>query len=285
MLLKIDCRLEMCDMNKEKMQDVKEMRLWLEREIVSIGKDVQATSKKPTLYSVIAHDKDALDEETKNKYKKYLSTPNAYAVTFGTLAIAGSAGAVGTAGATALGVAGVTGLTGISLLGGVSTASLSLLGPIGWSVLGGLVITTFVTKKIKSKDKSEQVERDNLEQLYLKCQTEKKNIQQQLLENEKSLKELFQEYYPKALEKLKNTSKKVAITIDDIMNMDQNKRIMQYQKIALNQYQSQNELRELLQKMTEVYNTLLNENQKLLLELEQYHKNEMLCCETNNFIE
>lgn len=271
-------------MNKEKMQDVKEMRMWLEREIESIGKEVQAVNNKPILYSVIAHDKDVLDEETENKYKKYLSKPNAYAVTFGALAIASSAGTVGAAGATALGVAGLTGVTGLSLLGGVSTTSLSLLGPVGWSVLGGIAITTFVTKKIKAKDQGQQAERDKLEKLYKKCQTEKKNIQEQLLNNEKSLKELFEEYYPKALEKLKDTSKKVAITIDDIMNMDQNKRIMQYQKIVLNQYQSQNELRELLQKMTEVYNTLLNENQKLLSELEQYHKNEMLCCETNNII-
>lgn len=258
-------------MKKNKNDDIYEMTVWLHREIKKIespeknaASDKQdGNSELPVLYSVIMHDEKALDDEAKRKYKKYLAQQTAFAGAF--------------AGAFALGKS--------SLLGAMVFGGPALLSPIPLVSVGiGIGVGRYIMKRVIPKGKNDINVKcsDKLSEMYAMCTKRISELSKILEENVKQSENFFLNKLPDALERLKEMSEKAAIQIDDLLNVDQNKRIMQYQEIALNQYNSQVELRKTLQQIVEAYNQLINENKKLALEIEQYKNARELCIITNN---
>ena len=275
-------------MDKNKQRDIDAMIKWLEDEKEKLNQPLQVTTalsineqknNLPVLYSVFNGQEENLDEDVKKRYKKILSEKKAIMAgvaggVVGKAAINSVTGAV--IGKTALrGMAGVTGIGIMSPLG--------LMGPVGLALLGSGITYNFVQKKVKSKEGKNASEK--LENLYTSFQKGKEKIQEKIQKNGEEMTELFEEYLPIALEKIKDTSEKVMIQLDDLTNLDQNKRIMQYQQIALNQYKEQQQMYDVLKKLQETQYKIMTENKELVLRLQKYEECGNYVCETNGLIE
>ena len=275
-------------MDKNKQRDIDAMIKWLEDEKEKLNQPLQATTalsindqknNLPVLYSVFNGQEENLDEDVKKRYKKILSEKKAL--------MAGVAG--GMVGKVAINsvtraVIGKTALGGMASVAGIGMMSpLGLMGPVGLALLGSGIAYNFVQKKVKSKEGKDASEK--LENLYMNFQKGKEKIQEKIQKNVQEMTELFEEYLPIALEKIKDTSEKVMIQLDDLTNLDQNKRIMQYQQIALNQYKEQQQLYDVLKKLQETQYKIMNENRELVLRLQKYEECGNYVCETNGLIE
>ena len=244
----------------------------------------------PVLYSVFNGQEEVLDDDTKKRYKKLLSQRKELFASVaggavGTVALKGLTGIgslTGMAGATS-GLAGVAGFGMMGMASAGMEGLLTLAGPVGIALLGGGMAFKFVKKKAKSQEG--KIASEKLEKLYENFQKGKENIQIKIQENVREMTELFEEYLPIALEKIKETSEKVMIQLDDFANMDQNKRIMQYQQIALNQYKEQQQLYDVLQHLQNTQQKIMKENQELLLRLQKYEECGNYVCVTNGLIE
>lgn len=275
-------------MDKNKQRDIDAMIKWLEDEKEKLNQPLQVTTalsineqmnNLPVLYSVFNGQEENLDEDAKKRYKKILSERKALMATVaggvvGKAAINSVTGAV--LGKTALG--GMAGVAGIGMM-----SPLGLMGPVGLALLGSGIAFNFVQKKVKSKEGKDASEK--LENLYTSFQKGKEKIQEKIQKNVQEMTELFEEYLPIAWEKIKDTSEKVMIQLDDLTNLDQNKRIMQYQQIALNQYKEQQQLYDVLKKLQETQYKIMNENRELVLRLQKYEECGNYVCETNGLIE
>lgn len=275
-------------MDKNKQRDIDAMIKWLEDEKEKLNQPLQVTTalsineqmnNLPVLYSVFNGQEENLDEDAKKRYKKILSEKKALMATVaggvvGKAAINSVTGAV--LGKTALG-----GMAGVAEIGMMSP--LGLMGPVGLALLGSGIAFNFVQKKVKSKEGKDASEK--LENLYTSFQKGKENIQEKIQKNVQEMTELFEEYLPIALEKIKDTSEKVMIQLDDLANLDQNKRIMQYQQIALNQYKEQQQMYDVLKKLQETQYKIMRENKELVLRLQKYEECGNYVCETNGLIE
>lgn len=275
-------------MDKNKQRDIDAMIKWLEDEKEKLNQPLQVTTalsineqmnNLPVLYSVFNGQEENLDEDAKKRYKKILSEKKALMATVaggvvGKAAINSVTGAV--LGKTALG--GMAGVAGIGMM-----SPLGLMGPVGLALLGSGIAFNFVQKKVKSKEGKDASEK--LENLYTSFQKGKENIQEKIQKNVQEMTELFEEYLPIALEKIKDTSEKVMIQLDDLANLDQNKRIMQYQQIALNQYKEQQQMYDVLKKLQETQYKIMRENKELVLRLQKYEECGNYVCETNGLIE
>lgn len=275
-------------MDKNKQRDIDAMIKWLEDEKEKLNQPLQVTTalsineqmnNLPVLYSVFNGQEENLDEDAKKRYKKILSEKKALMATVaggvvGKAAINSVTGAV--LGKTALG--GMAGVAGIGMM-----SPLGLMGPVGLALLGSGIAFNFVQKKVKSKEGKDASEK--LENLYTSFQKGKENIQEKIQKNVQEMTELFEEYLPIALEKIKDTSEKVMIQLDDLTNLDQNKRIMQYQQIALNQYKEQQQMYDVLKKLQETQYKIMRENKELVLRLQKYEECGNYVCETNGLIE
>lgn len=275
-------------MDKNKQRDIDAMIKWLEDEKEKLNQPLQVTTalsinermnNLPVLYSVFNGQEENLDEDAKKRYKKILSERKALMAgvaggLVGKAAINSVTGAV--IGKTALG--GMASVAGIGMMG-----PLGLIGPVGLALLRSGIAYNFVQKKVKSKEGKDASEK--LENLYTSFQKGKENIQEKIQKNVQEMTELFEEYLPIALEKIKDTSEKVMIQLDDLTNLDQNKRIMQYQQIALNQYKEQQQMYDVLKKLQETQYKIMNENKELVLRLQKYEECGNYVCETNGLIE
>ena len=286
-------------MDQNKQRDIEAMIQWLEEEKEKLNQQLQevtavrVTAKKqnmPVLYSVFNGQEEVLDDDTKKRYKKLLSQrkelfASAAGGAVGTVALKGLTGIgslTGMAGATS-GLAGVAGFGMMGMASAGMEGLLTLAGPVGIALLGGGMAFKFVKKKAKSQEG--KIASEKLEKLYENFQKGKENIQIKIQENVREMTELFEEYLPIALEKIKETSEKVMIQLDDFANMDQNKRIMQYQQIALNQYKEQQQLYDVLQHLQNTQQKIMKENQELLLRLQKYEECGNYVCVTNGLIE
>ena len=275
-------------MDKNKQRDIDAMIKWLEDEKEKLNQPLQVVTalsineqknNLPVLYSVFNGQEENLDEDVKKRYKKILSEKKAL--------MAGVAG--GMVGKAAINrvtgaVIGKTALRGMASGAGIGMMSpLGLMGPVGLALLGSGIAYNFVQKKAKSKEGKAASEK--LENLYTSFQKGKENIQEKIQKNVQEMTELFEEYLPIALEKIKDTSEKVMIQLDDLTNLDQNKRIMQYQQIALNQYKEQQQMYGVLKKLQETQYKIMSENKELVLRLQKYEECGNYVCETNGLIE
>ena len=286
-------------MDKNKQRDIEAMIKWLEEEKEKLNQPLQEvtavsvtakTQNMPVLYSVFNGQEEVLDDDTKKRYKKLLSQRKELFASVaggavGTVALKGLTGIgllTGMAGATS----GLAGVAGFGMMGMASAGMgglLTLAGPVGIALLSGGMDFKFVKKKAKSQEG--KIASEKLEKLYENFQKGKENIQIKIQENVREMTELFEEYLPIALEKIKETSEKVMIQLDDFANMDQNKRIMQYQQIALNQYKEQQQLYDVLQHLQNTQQKIMKENQELLLRLQKYEECGNYVCVTNGLIE
>lgn len=260
-------------MKKEQLSDVEEIIKWLTEKENDLDENIQIDQNEdgPVLYKLFSGRLDELDEATKKRYSKYLSTIGKATMGAGIYGLGGMA--VKTVGMGALRSVGMG-------IGGIALAPL-LLNPVAW--IGGGLIYTFASKKIKSSEGKKFSEQ--LEKLSERFKDKKEKLSKKMEENAKEIKRLSEEYVPIALAKIKETSEKVAIQIDDLANMDQNKRIMQYQKIVLNQYQEQNQLRTVLEDINKLHNQLMRENEELIVKLQKYEEYESCCYQTNEILD
>lgn len=266
-------------MNKAREKDVKELIAWLEKDANNPnGGTTEETAEQdtPLLFKLFTKRFDELDEDTKKRYKKYID-------------IASKTAFVGLTGLPGLGLFGLQNL-GIAGIGSAALPSMLLFNPLMFlnpvtltGGVGGIIAYNFISKKIKSKEGKALSER--LEQLSKKFIAGKEAVQKKLQQNTAEMERVFNEYTPIMLEKIKTTSEHVAIQIDDLVNMDQNKRIMQYQKIALNQYQEQKAIRETLETILVVHNKIIKENAELIEKLKQYEEKENICYQTNELLD
>lgn len=287
-------------MDKNKQRDIEAMIKWLEEEKEKLNKPLQEvtavsvtakTQNMPVLYSVFNGQEEVLDDDAKKRYKKLLSQRKELLAgvaggAVGTAALTGMAGVTSGLTGVAGGTVGTAALTGMASSGMASVGMarlLTLAGPVGIALIGGRMAFKFVKKKVKSQEG--KIDSEKLEKLYEDFQKGKENIQIKIQENVREMTELFEEYLPIALEKIKETSEKVMIQLDDFANTDQNKRIMQYQEIALNQYKEQQHLYDVLQHLQNTQQKIMKENQELLLRLQKYEECGNYVCVTNGLIE
>lgn len=287
-------------MDKNKQRDIEAMIKWLEEEKEKLNKPLQEvtavsvtakTQNMPVLYSVFNGQEEVLDDDAKKRYKKLLSQRKELLAgvaggAVGTAALTGMAGVTSGLAGVAGGTVGTAALTGMASSGMASVGMarlLTLAGPVGIALIGGRMAFKFVKKKVKSQEG--KIDSEKLEKLYEDFQKGKENIQIKIQENVREMTELFEEYLPIALEKIKETSEKVMIQLDDFANTDQNKRIMQYQEIALNQYKEQQHLYDVLQHLQNTQQKIMKENQELLLRLQKYEECGNYVCVTNGLIE
>lgn len=95
---------------------------------------------------------------------------------------------------------------------------------------------------------------------------------------------LLNEDLPNALAIAKEKSDKLKISIDDALNVDQNLRIMQYQRIVLNQYNKQYELEMTLDQIITSYNNLQVEMQNLLTHCIESDNTNLICISANEYL-
>lgn len=260
-------------MKDKKTADIVEMTVWLGKEVKKIEttqepeKNGMAAGRDlPVLYSVITLDEESLDAESKKRYKKYLEK--------------GKVGAL--AGGIAAASSALTMARGASVITGGGSAL--MVSPFLFSVGIGIAGTALVLSRIKPKNDRDVKGKcsEKLADIYDLCGKRMEQLIKKIEKNTEGAEILFEKYVPEALQSLKEAAEKTAIHIDDVLNVDQNKRIMQYQEIVLEEYRSQKELRETMEKIVLAYNALIKENKKLAMEIEQYKNVQGLCAVTNN---
>ena len=109
--------------------------------------------------------------------------------------------------------------------------------------------------------------------LFDKTQDEYITCCKQFETNLQILDKLLSEKIKNTADALQSASKKIAIIIDDAIHSDQNMRIMQYQQIILNQYNSQVEIQQGLSELVTKYNSVKLENEKLNKQIIEYRNN------------
>lgn len=128
-------------------------------------------------------------------------------------------------------------------------------------LLGGSIL---VTKYLKKRKNEIAQKNDDLSDCI-------KKIQFQYEDNDKKTKDNNDKYFVKINsvikkygEEAKNAGKKISIFLDDAVNVDVNKRILQYQKIVCKLYERQNELDKKLYDVAVAYTEILEGNKQLI---------------------
>lgn len=262
-------------MDKE-LQDIQEMTEWLRKEIKDIDNSVKnktiiikdyTNAKLPTLATLLTFNEkeiNKLSQDTKKRYEAFITNNketisaitamNLGAATISGIGLSSLAGAGGA-------IAGF-GMAGFGVLG------LGLLNP-AFMVGAGVIMGKHLLKK-KRLQKEYQMYKEIYQEMGKECELKTVDLREQFKENLKDMGMLFSSKAKKAMEVTKENSKKIAIQIDDAMNMDVNKRIMQYQEITLNQYKNQILLQENINDIIESYNNLVQENERLVSQIQEY---------------
>lgn len=157
--------------------------------------------------------------------------------------------------------------------------------PALWPVgIGMFAISagTLLFKSKKNKEKEEKAKK--LQKVFERCQHDAKECYVKREENRKKIKEILSEKLKASVDFLSASSKKIAISIDDALNADQNLRIMQYQEIVLKQYESQNEIRKMFSELLDAYNKLVAENESLEQRIAAYEAHMKICGCAYNYL-
>lgn len=283
---------------REILKDVDSLISWLEKRNKEIrsGSTIVVKENMPVLARVICGGEGELknlDMTNRDKYTKYFKDNKniAPALTLVNPAIqgadicaiasgVGAAGAFTSIGATGLGTLGISTASGMSLAGLGATGMIPALWPIGISLLAISAGSLFIKSK-KAKENRDRTEK--LNSIFSDCQSGAQSCTEKIKKNNKKIKDIISKKLQESVDALKNTSKKIAINIDDALHADQNLRIMQYQEIVLKQYNSQNEIRKMLAELIEAYNKLVAENEQLARQVASYEANMRMCGCTNNY--
>ena len=152
------------------------------------------------------------------------------------------------------------GKIGLSMIPGLNLFTIPVLAlPIAIKTLSDSKIKKYVKENKKGLEKNKEQIAKGKEKLFAwlnKLQVKTTEIDEKL---RKEIKEKFNDYK----EKTKKFAKDVSIQIDDCINANTNKRILQYNEVILNQYKLQRELEEKVDFLFDEYNKLLIEKQEL----------------------
>ena len=204
--------------------------------------------------------------------KKYISTAtllggsvaSAVTVSISTSALSsGILGKLAIGGLTAAGAGGVfggVGLMGAAMIPAVGWFVLPVAAvPLGIKLLSELKIKNYIkNNKSAMQNKKTELEKQKkklIDWLFL-LQEKAKKIDEELTKNRTTKFNSFKN-------KAKKLAKDISIQIDDCLNADTNKRILQYNEVILNQYRFQKELEDKVKELFEDYNSLLEEKKEL----------------------
>ena len=197
-------------------------------------------------------------------------------------AASGLVSAKASVGTTAVG-AGLVGLSKVAIASIPSSASVSAISKALWYVPGlqyvgvGLFALGAGATLFKTVEKLPQGKK--LAELFTEAQNQHNECYIKLESNINVMGKVLSDKIKSATAKLEETSKKIAITLDDALHADQNLRLMQYQEIVLKLYNSQSEIKQTLTELTDKYNELQIENEKLSKKIVEYRINmQTLAC-------
>ena len=186
----------------------------------------------------------------------------------GTASIVG--GTVAATIATSISSSAFTGVLGMTALGGAGIAGMAA--PfLGWFALPIIAVPVYVKLlndvKIKKYINSNK---ETMKKNKVKMEKEKKRLLEWLAELQErgekidnKITDRIKEKFTEFKNKTKNMAKDIAIQIDDCLNFDTNKRILQYNEVILNQYRLQKELEEKVDFLFVEYNKLLDEKKEI----------------------
>ena len=291
-------------------KDVEEAVEWVKQrnKEISNNKTQSDIRSMPTLAKVVFGGKDGMDMLSKEDKEKYENFFKANGSRLALLTIINPTVGIGAAGielvasglmtkemANASIIAG-TGMAGIgllagglsaSLISGVSLTSLSgaaLAGRSVLSMISGLwpiglgVAAVGVGSQLIVKAGNSETEK-RIAQVYEETSDLCKSAYERLVINSKELEDILKQKLDRAIDSLEDIGKKVAISLDDIIHNDNNLRLMQYQKIILNQQNDLAEAKRTLDLIKAEYNRVLTENQKLSRQIAAYQADgQMLVC-------
>lgn len=283
------------------MDDIDIASAWLEKRTAEIeqGSIVVIETNMPVLAKVICGGESSiatLDAENKKKYSKYFdqNRKQAEALTIvpvtntgvkalGAGAVASGIGASVISSAALTGIGGTAGIaaSGLGMAGLGAVAAVPALWPIGISMIA-IGAGNIFKKKHKSKEKAPISSR--LEKVFESCRKKAQKCNDKIVSNTEKMQSILTEKIKKAIDSMAETSRKIAINIDDAVNSDQNLRIMQYQEIVLKQYNNQNEIRKTLSELIEAYNKLKVENDELARKVAAYEANMKMAACLENYL-
>ena len=168
---------------------------------------------------------------------------------------------------------GFAALGGGGVAGAIGAVVVPMLGWFAVPVIAGhitikLISDAKVKKYIKNNNSTLKSNQKGIEKEKKKLLQWFVELQEQIANIDKELKRNIEEKYDEYKEKAKKLSKNVSIQIDDCVNKNTNKRILQYNEVIINQYRLQKELEDKVEYMFEEYNKLLET--KLELERQVY---------------
>lgn len=89
------------------------------------------------------------------------------------------------------------------------------------------------------------------------------DLQNNMKDIDEKMREEMREKFVEYKDKTKELAKDISIKINDCVNINTNKRIMQYNEVILKQYALQKDLEDKVDFMFDKYNELLSEKQEL----------------------
>jgi len=120
-----------------------------------------------------------------------------------------------------------------------------------------------IKKYIKENRDDLKKKKDEIQLCKEKLVVWLENIQTQSAEIDEKLRNGIKAKFTEYKEKTKKIVKDVSVQIDDCLNTNTNKRILQYNEVILNQYRLQKELEEKVDFLFDEYNKLLKQKQEL----------------------
>ncbi len=128
-------------------------------------------------------------------------------------------------------------------------------------------ITLIVSPKIKKYIKDNQIKMKQkmteLQKAKEKLNSWFNDLQDNMKDIDEKMREEMHEKFVEYKDKTKELAKDISIKINDCVNTNTNKRIMQYNEVILKQYALQKDLEDKVDFMFDKYNELLNEKQEL----------------------
>lgn len=191
----------------------------------------------------------------------------------GTASVMG--GAVASAVGASISSSAFAGGLGMAALGGAGLAGAGAAAAavpfLGWFVVP--VIAVSVSTKLFSDIKIKKYLNDNKETMKKnKAKMDKqrnrlltwlKTLQERGAKLDTEINEKINKKFSEFKKKSKKMAKDISIQIDDCLNMDTNKRILQYNEVILKQYRLQKDLEEKVEFLFDEYNELLKEKKEL----------------------
>ena len=177
--------------------------------------------------------------------------------------------------ATAVGTSVTTGI----LTSGMAVGGAMAVGGIGLGMIPGLSILTIpvlalplaiklladakVKRYVKENQASMKQKKTKLQKSKEKLINWLNDLQHRAAELDEKMREEVNKKFAEYKEKTKKLAQDVSIQIDDCLNVNTNKRILQYNEVILKQYKLQKDLEEKVDFLFDEYNKLLTERQEL----------------------